>query len=224
MRAHHGIREGLVMNIPFVLGKGEELVKDYIVGVDSRSGAHIHLAVTNRRIVTYGTANIKSFGTQHTFYYINDMDVDDFAGIVGKTSMDKAMNFGKIVGGIILLLFTGVMMYFNSGNSYSGFGQLLCFTGVITGIVGLILLILGIIGDQASMTMVHIKSKTIYGGITIQSGYDTNNHMSLRAYSTSGAVIYVAPGPDLNRLMAELSAVIEDMRNMESEEEEEEIE
>lgn len=181
--------------MPFKMGSEEVVVKDYnavIMKLPHKMTGHIIL--TNKRAILYAYSE-SLFGLSRESL-LNDVHLDEVKGVTAYIGSKKSIT--NMVIGIFLIIvglflsFWGIML---STGYYGGGEWIMIILGFILIIVGIILVVW-----RTKSIYVHIKAARVPG---IEIGVMKKGPVQI--FGTK-------PGPDAERMVYEISAVIADLQ------------
>ncbi len=183
-------------SMPFKLGTEEVVVKDYNAAIMKRpQKMEGHIIITNKRAILYASTR-GMLGTSRE-YMLSDVHLDEVKGVTAYVGTKRSLS--NIILGIFLLIFGLIVTFIgvqSVGDYYSrGIGEFFIIFGLILIIIGIILALW-----KTKSIYVHIKAARVPG---IEIGVVKKGPIQI-----TGA----KPGPDADRMVYEISAVIADLQ------------
>ena len=186
-------------SMPFKLGSEEAVVKDYnavIMKLPHKMEGHI--IITNKRAILYART-LGALGLSKE-YLLSDVHLDEIKGVTAY--IGNKISIANIIVGIFVLIlgfFMAVIGIEELSYYYSsGAGAIFLLIGFIFLIIGIILMLL-----RTKSIYVHIKAARVPG---IEIGAMKKGPIQI--FGTK-------PGPDAERMVFEISAVISDLQKQE---------
>ena len=182
--------------MPFKLGAEEVEVKDYNAAIMKRpEKMEGHIIITNKRAILYAFT-IGFLGTSKE-YMLNDVHLDEVKGVTSYIGTKRSLS--SIIAGIFILLFGLMMMVIGFQNAQSYYNS---NSAEVPVIFGLILIIIGIVLIlwKTKSIYIHIKAARVPG---IEIGVIKKGPIQITG---------TKPGPDAERMVYEISAVIADLQ------------
>ena len=183
-------------SMPFKLGTEEIVVKDYnavIMKLPQKMEGHI--IITNKRAILYSFTNSMLKLAKENF--LNDVHLDEVKGITAYIGSKRSL--ANIIIGIFMFLFGLIMIFVGIRISQSYYIDTSPGFFILLGIIFIIVSIILMVWRTKSI-YVHIKAARVPG---IEIGATRKGPIQIMG---------TKPGPDADRMVYEISAVIADLQ------------